>query len=133
MRHNHQQANRVEVTSPQRPEAGAAIPFGERLTCTIAEACEATGIGRTKLYELIGDGRVETATIGRRRLVKVRSLQRLLAVGGESATDQPESATDQPVDRSDPVVSRAPCFDAAQNAAQASMSRRRFSKRSPRR
>lgn len=126
MRHNHQQANRVEVTSPQRPEAGAAIPFGERLTCTIAEACEATGIGRTKLYELIGDGRVETATIGRRRLVKVRSLQRLLAVGGESATDQP-------VDRSDPVVSRASCFDAAQNAAQASMSRRRFSKRSPRR
>lgn len=54
------------------------IPFAERLTCTIAEACEATGLGRTKLYELIGEGHLDTTTIGRRRLVLVRSLQTLL-------------------------------------------------------
>ncbi len=55
-----------------------AIPFSERLTCTINEACEATGLGRTKLYELIGAGHVDTTSIGRRRLVVVRSLRALL-------------------------------------------------------
>jgi excisionase family DNA binding protein len=55
-----------------------AIPFGERLACTVAEACEATGIGRTKLYELIGNGQLQTTTLGRRRLVKVQSLLALL-------------------------------------------------------
>jgi excisionase family DNA binding protein len=55
-----------------------AIPFAQRLTCTIAEACEATGLGRTKLYELIGEGHLDTTTIGRRRLVLVRSLRALL-------------------------------------------------------
>ncbi len=55
-----------------------AIPFAQRLTCTIEEACEATGLGRTKLYELIGGGHLDTTTIGRRRLVLVRSLRRLI-------------------------------------------------------
>ena len=50
------------------------IPFAERLTCTVPEACQVSGLGRTKLYELIGNGRLETRTIGRRRLILVRSL-----------------------------------------------------------
>jgi excisionase family DNA binding protein len=54
------------------------IPFAQRFSCTIAEACEATGLGRTKLYELIGEGAIETTTVGRRRLVLVDSLRRLL-------------------------------------------------------
>src|ERR1700730_8469939 len=32
------------------------MPFAQRLTCTIDDACEVTGLGRTKLYELIGAG-----------------------------------------------------------------------------
>ena len=56
----------------------AAIPFAQRLSCTIAEACEATGLGRTKLYELIGAGCLATTTIGRRRLVLIRSLLSLV-------------------------------------------------------
>src|SRR5882672_3253303 len=44
----------------------------------IDDACEVTGLGRTKLYELIGAGRIVTTTIGRRRLVVVRSLLALL-------------------------------------------------------
>ncbi len=55
------------------------IPFSERPTCSIAEACRAAGFGRTKLYELMDDGAVETTKIGRRRLVRVPSLLRLLA------------------------------------------------------
>jgi excisionase family DNA binding protein len=53
-------------------------PFVQKLTCTIHEACEMTGLGRTKLYELIGDGHLATTTVGRRRLVVVRSLLSLL-------------------------------------------------------
>ncbi|WP_433995303.1 excisionase family DNA-binding protein [Bradyrhizobium manausense] len=56
------------------------LPFAQRLTCTVAEACEATGLGRTKIYELIGDGRVTTTTVGRRRLVNVQSLLALVGI-----------------------------------------------------
>ena len=62
---------------PKHAELGN-IPFAQRLTCTVAEACEVTGLGRTKLYELIGDGRVTTTTVGRRRLVLVQSLLALV-------------------------------------------------------
>ena len=55
-----------------------AMPFAQRLTCTIPEACKATGLGRTKLYELIGGGALDTITIGRRRLVRVTSLLNLV-------------------------------------------------------
>ena len=79
--------NRRERTSGRQPQVGlyapktaepSTMPFAQRLTCTIEDACEVTGLGRTKLYELIGDGRVLTTTIGRRRLVVVRSLLALL-------------------------------------------------------
>ncbi|WP_410050918.1 excisionase family DNA-binding protein [Bradyrhizobium sp. SZCCHNR3054] len=60
------------------------IPFAQRLTCTVAEACEATGLGRTKIYELIGNGRVTTTTIGRRRLVVVESLLSLVGINATS-------------------------------------------------
>ena len=59
---------------------GRRLPFAHRLTCTVAEACEVTGLGRTKIYELIGDGRVTTTTVGRRRLVIVQSLLALVGV-----------------------------------------------------
>ena len=54
------------------------MPFEQRVTCTIPQACAATGLGRTKLYELIGGGYLDTITIGRRRLVHVTSLLNLL-------------------------------------------------------
>ena len=67
--------------TPSAPEAvrSQTVPFVQKLTCTINEACEMTGLGRTKLYELIGDGHLATTTVGRRRLVVVRSLLSLLA------------------------------------------------------
>jgi excisionase family DNA binding protein len=63
----------------------SAIPFAQRLTCTIAEACEVTGLGRTKLYELIAEGHLATTTVGRRRLVLVRSLLSLLEIHSSEA------------------------------------------------
>ena len=64
--------------SPLEAARPQTVPFAQKLTCTINEACEVTGLGRTKLYELIGDGHLATTTVGRRRLVVVRSLLSLL-------------------------------------------------------
>jgi excisionase family DNA binding protein len=82
MRHKRRENKEAEEPqfTPSDPEVAGpkAIPFVQRVTCTINEACEVTGLGRTKLYELIGDGHLATATVGRRRLVVVRSLLSLL-------------------------------------------------------
>jgi excisionase family DNA binding protein len=50
------------------------VTLADRITCTVREACAATSLGRTKLYELIGNGAIDTITIGRRRLIVVSSL-----------------------------------------------------------
>ncbi|WP_372482714.1 helix-turn-helix domain-containing protein [Bradyrhizobium ivorense] len=71
------QPSHVSLSAPNAAEP-STIPFAQRLTCTIEDACEVTGLGPTKLYELIAAGRIVTTTIGRRRLVVVRSLLALL-------------------------------------------------------
>jgi excisionase family DNA binding protein len=65
----------VEVSNKDDEKA---VPFAERLTCTISDACQATGISRAKLYQLLSDGSVSSTTVGRRRLVHVRSLKTLV-------------------------------------------------------
>lgn len=52
----------------------------DTLLCSIPDAARALGVGRSKLYELIGEGRLETVAIGRRRLVRTDSV-RALALG----------------------------------------------------
>ncbi len=59
------------------PPASSLTP----LTVTVATALRLTGLGRTKLYELIAERRVETVKVGRRRLVSVASIERLLTAG----------------------------------------------------
>lgn len=49
-----------------------------KITATIKEACEMSGLGKTTLYARIALGEIATVTVGRRRLVKVDSLLRLL-------------------------------------------------------
>ena len=62
--------------------ARARIPFMDRPTCSVAEACLAAGIGKTTLYDLIDRGVVESTRLGRRRLVRVPSLLKLLSASG---------------------------------------------------
>lgn len=50
------------------------------LLCSIPTAAGLLGVSRSKTYELIGDGRLITVSIGRRRLVRVESV-RALALG----------------------------------------------------
>lgn len=52
-----------------------------KLAFTIAEACHAVGIGRTKLYELIGQGRIITRKIGSRTIIPAESLKALVSDG----------------------------------------------------
>jgi hypothetical protein len=66
------------IEATERPEARCVRVLSQELTCTINEAYYVTALGRTKLYELIGDGHLATTTVGRRRLVVVRSLLSLL-------------------------------------------------------
>lgn len=46
----------------------------ERLLYPLTEAAVQLGIGRTLLYEEIAEGRIETVTIGRKRLVPRQAL-----------------------------------------------------------
>ena len=79
-RRENDEAEELQIASPASEAVRSqTVPFVQKLTCTINEACEMTGLGRTKLYELIGDGHLATTTVGRRRLVVVRSLLSLLA------------------------------------------------------
>jgi len=57
--------------------------ISQALSYTVADACAVTGISRSKLYELIGAGEIDTTTIGRRRLVKAASLRSFIE--GEAA------------------------------------------------
>lgn len=46
-----------------------------KLLLSVEEALEATGIGRSKFYELVAAGEIESVEVGRRRLVPVEALQ----------------------------------------------------------
>ncbi|PZU06105.1 MAG: excisionase [Sphingomonas sp.] len=48
------------------------------LAVRVADATRLTGIGKTKLFELIANGTLETTSVGRRRLILYRSLQQLI-------------------------------------------------------
>ena len=54
---------------------------------SIPKAAELLGIGRTKLYAILDERLLETVTIGTRRLVTLRSIDRLIekAAMGEVA------------------------------------------------
>jgi hypothetical protein len=56
----------------------ANVPFRERISCTIAEACTATGLSRSKLYEEIGANRVRVSRSCGRTLILIDSLVHLI-------------------------------------------------------
>ncbi len=50
----------------------------EPISVRIPEACRLTGIGRSKLYELISEGRIEVVKVGAMTLVPYASLKDLI-------------------------------------------------------
>lgn len=51
----------------------------EPLAVSIADSCHISSLGRTSIYDLLNSGKLESVKIGRRRLVKLASLQALIA------------------------------------------------------
>lgn len=50
----------------------------EPLAYSIADACRVSSLGRTRLYQLIGEGRLEARKIGKRTLIPAASLRALI-------------------------------------------------------
>jgi excisionase family DNA binding protein len=65
-------------TDKPTPKLNQTLPFRERLGCSPSEACVALGVGRTFLYQLIAERRVEVTKLGRRTIVSIPSLLKLL-------------------------------------------------------
>jgi excisionase family DNA binding protein len=51
----------------------------EALAVSINDAATALGLGRTSIYAMIADGRLEAFELGRRRLVTVESIRKLVS------------------------------------------------------
>lgn len=54
----------------------------EPLALSINDTATALGLGRTSIYAMISDGRLEAFRLGRRRLVRMESIKRLVAAQG---------------------------------------------------
>lgn len=50
-----------------------------KIALTVPEACDAIGVGRTKLYSLANAGRIDMRKVDGRTLVTAESLRRLIA------------------------------------------------------
>ena len=74
--------------STDSAEASHDIPQGMTpLTVTVATARKISGLGNTKVWELIRDRKLQTVRIGRRTLITFESLQELLT---PSASPEPQ-------------------------------------------
>ena len=52
--------------------------FPEPIAYSINDACKVVGLGRTYLYKMINDGRLEVRKVGKRTLIPASSLRRLI-------------------------------------------------------
>jgi excisionase family DNA binding protein len=68
----------LDLPFDRRPKA-TRTNGAEPLAVRIPDAVRMTGIGRSKLYELIASGELETIKIGRCTLVTIDALKELLA------------------------------------------------------
>jgi hypothetical protein len=62
--------------SPDERSAGGAL---KPLALTVKATCMVTGLGPTKVWQLIRDGRLEVVRVDGRTLVRFSSVERLLS------------------------------------------------------
>lgn len=48
------------------------------IATSVNDAAKALGIGRTSIYRLIREGRLETVKLGRRTLIRTESIRRIV-------------------------------------------------------
>lgn len=64
------------------------------ITATVAELCRLSGLGRTKVYQLVADGSLNSFNVGKRRLIVLASYGRLIEsriAGGEKQSSSAPS------------------------------------------
>lgn len=57
----------------------------DKIAYTIKEACEATGVGRSTIYELMSEGRLRKVKLGTRTLIPRSELEALFAPEADAA------------------------------------------------
>lgn len=55
----------------------------EPLALSINDAAKILSLGRTSIYAMIGDGRLEAFKLGRRTLIRMESVRRIVASATE--------------------------------------------------
>ena len=68
----------VKKSAPLPPPQMVGV---QPLTLSIRDAARALGLGRTTIYRLIGEQRLETVKIGNRTLIKTASISRFVDDG----------------------------------------------------
>lgn len=53
----------------------------ETIATSVNDAAKALGVGRTSIYQLIREGRLEVVKLGRRTLIKADSIRRIVQDG----------------------------------------------------
>lgn len=66
----------------------------EPVTISITGAARALGLGRTSIYTLLDEGRLESVKIGRRRLIKTASIKRLIDGEASVGCETPGGSVD---------------------------------------
>jgi excisionase family DNA binding protein len=64
---------------PLAPASRIGAHAMERLAYSINETARALSLGRTSIYAMIADGRLEAFKLGRRTLIRAESIRRLVA------------------------------------------------------
>jgi excisionase family DNA binding protein len=77
------------------------------ITATIPEFCRISGIGRSKAYELISSGEIESIRCGNRRLIVIDSWRRLVAAAPRDLGPQPPTTPAPPPARLAPSTRAA--------------------------
>jgi excisionase family DNA binding protein len=79
-RERRAQQSRDSAAAPPDPwSARAAKTRIKPITLTIADAAEITGLGVSTIWRLIKNGKLDTTSVGRRRLIFFASLEALLS------------------------------------------------------
>ena len=68
----------------------------EKLAYSVAEAANALGIGRSKMYELVMSGAVPSITLGNRRLIPAHRLREFIGAPLQALAPLPEHTPKEP-------------------------------------
>lgn len=90
--------------SNEKPASGGRFPGIEPISMRIADACLFTGLSRSTLYVLIGQGKIDIVKVGRSSLVLTASLRAFLT--GEQIADIPDQDDTHTASSSRPLGER---------------------------